>query len=94
MMVGVELALGRAVFSGYASPRPRRSGSPNFAARCRRRSLDRRLALSLHARTRTATQRGFPGFRQLDIQVYKAFVENDSFKRFVGDMVYELATRQ
>jgi type I restriction enzyme R subunit len=29
-----------------------------------------------------------------DIQVYKAFVENDSFKRFVGDMVYELATRQ
>jgi type I restriction enzyme, R subunit len=29
-----------------------------------------------------------------DIQVYKAFVENESFKRFVGDMVYELANRQ
>ena len=25
-----------------------------------------------------------------DTQVYKQFVENDSFKRFVGDMVYEL----
>ena len=29
-----------------------------------------------------------------DIQVYKAFVENELFKRFVGDMVYELANRQ
>ncbi len=25
-----------------------------------------------------------------DTQVYKQFVENDSFKRFVGDMVFEL----
>jgi type I restriction enzyme R subunit len=25
-----------------------------------------------------------------DTQVYKQFVENDSFRRFVGDMVYEL----
>jgi type I restriction enzyme, R subunit len=28
-----------------------------------------------------------------DTQVYKQFVENESFRRFVGDMVYEL-TRQ
>jgi type I restriction enzyme R subunit len=27
-----------------------------------------------------------------DTQVYKQFVENESFKRFVGDMVYELTT--
>ena len=25
-----------------------------------------------------------------DTQVYKQFVENESFRRFVGDMVYEL----
>ena len=25
-----------------------------------------------------------------DTQVYKQFVENESFKRFVGDMVFEL----
>ncbi len=28
-----------------------------------------------------------------DTQVYKQFVENESFKRFVGDMVYELTSR-
>jgi type I restriction enzyme R subunit len=28
-----------------------------------------------------------------DTQVYKMFVENESFKRFVGDMVYELTSR-
>lgn len=28
-----------------------------------------------------------------DTQVYKQFVENESFKRFVGDMVYELTNR-
>jgi type I restriction enzyme R subunit len=28
-----------------------------------------------------------------DTQVYKQFVENESFRRFVGDMVFEL-TRQ
>lgn len=28
-----------------------------------------------------------------DTQVYKQFVENDSFKRFVGDMVYALTSR-
>ena len=27
-----------------------------------------------------------------DTQVYKQFVENDSFKRFVSDMVYELTS--
>jgi hypothetical protein len=27
-----------------------------------------------------------------DTQVYKQFVENESFKRFVGDMVYGLPT--
>jgi type I restriction enzyme R subunit len=27
-----------------------------------------------------------------DVQVYKAFVENESFKRFVGDMVYEITS--
>src|SRR5271154_5286871 len=27
-----------------------------------------------------------------DTQVYKQFVENESFKRFVGDMVYQLTT--
>ncbi len=35
-----------------------------------------------------------PALLKDDIQVYKAFVENESFKRFVGDMVYELANRQ
>jgi len=28
-----------------------------------------------------------------DTQVYKQFVENDSFKRFVGDMVYALTSQ-
>ena len=28
-----------------------------------------------------------------DTQVYKQFVENESFRRFVGDMVYELTSR-
>jgi type I restriction enzyme R subunit len=28
------------------------------------------------------------------IQVYKAFIENESFKRFVGDMVNEFANRE
>jgi type I restriction enzyme R subunit len=28
-----------------------------------------------------------------DVQVYKQFVENDSFKRFVSDMVYGLTSR-
>ena len=28
-----------------------------------------------------------------DTQVYKQFVENESFKRFVGDMVYALTTQ-
>jgi len=28
-----------------------------------------------------------------DTQVYKQFVENESFKRFVGDMVYELTNQ-
>jgi type I restriction enzyme R subunit len=27
-----------------------------------------------------------------DTQVYKQFVENESFKRFVGDMVYVLTS--
>ena len=27
-----------------------------------------------------------------DTQVYKQFVENEGFKRFVGDMVYALTT--
>jgi hypothetical protein len=27
-----------------------------------------------------------------DTQVYKQFVENESFKRFVGDMVYALTS--
>jgi type I restriction enzyme R subunit len=27
-----------------------------------------------------------------DTQVYKQFVENESFRRFVGDMVYELTS--
>jgi type I restriction enzyme R subunit len=26
-----------------------------------------------------------------DTQVYKQFVENESFRRFVGDMVYAIA---
>jgi len=29
-----------------------------------------------------------------DTQVYKQFVENDSFKRFVGDMVYQLTSHE
>ena len=29
-----------------------------------------------------------------DTQVYKQFVENDSFKRFVGDMVYQLTSQE
>ena len=29
-----------------------------------------------------------------DTQVYKQFVENESFKRFVGDMVYALTSRE
>ncbi len=29
-----------------------------------------------------------------DTQVYKQFVENESFKRFVGDMVYEITSRR
>ena len=28
-----------------------------------------------------------------DTQVYKQFVENESFKRFVGDMVYALMSQ-
>jgi type I restriction enzyme, R subunit len=28
-----------------------------------------------------------------DTQVYTQFVENDSFRRFVGDMVYALTSR-
>ncbi len=28
-----------------------------------------------------------------DTQIYKQFVENDSFKRFVGDMVYALTSQ-
>jgi len=28
-----------------------------------------------------------------DTQVYKQFVENESFRRFVGDLVYELTNR-
>jgi type I restriction enzyme R subunit len=28
-----------------------------------------------------------------DTQVYKQFVENESFRRFVGDMVYELTSQ-
>ena len=28
-----------------------------------------------------------------DTQVYKQFVENDSFRRFVGDMVYTLTNQ-
>jgi type I restriction enzyme R subunit len=28
-----------------------------------------------------------------DTQVYKQFVENESFRRSVGDMVYELTSR-
>ena len=28
-----------------------------------------------------------------DTQVYKQFVENEPFRRFVGDMVYELTSR-
>jgi type I restriction enzyme R subunit len=28
-----------------------------------------------------------------DTQVYKQFVENESFKRFVGDMVYPLTSQ-
>ena len=28
-----------------------------------------------------------------DTQVYKQFVENDSFRRFVGDMVYALTSQ-
>jgi type I restriction enzyme R subunit len=28
-----------------------------------------------------------------DTQVYKPFVENDSFRRFVGDMVYTLTNQ-
>ena len=27
-----------------------------------------------------------------DTQVYKQFVENESFKRFIGDMVYALTS--
>ncbi len=27
-----------------------------------------------------------------DTQVYKQFVENESFRRFIGDMVYELTS--
>jgi type I restriction enzyme R subunit len=30
---------------------------------------------------------------QDDTQVYKQFVENESFKRFVGDMVYALTSK-
>jgi len=29
-----------------------------------------------------------------DTQVYKQFVENDSFRRFVGDMVYTLTSER
>jgi hypothetical protein len=29
-----------------------------------------------------------------DTQVYKQFVENESFKRFVGDMVYAITSQQ
>jgi len=28
-----------------------------------------------------------------DTQIYKQFVENDSFRRFVGDMVYALTSQ-
>ena len=28
-----------------------------------------------------------------DTQVYKQFVENESFKRFVADMVYEMTSQ-
>ena len=28
-----------------------------------------------------------------DTQIYKQFVENESFKRFVGDMVFEMTSR-
>jgi len=28
-----------------------------------------------------------------DTQVYKQFVENESFKRFVGDMVYAITSQ-
>ena len=28
-----------------------------------------------------------------DTQVYKQFVENDSFRRFVGDMVYQITSQ-
>jgi type I restriction enzyme R subunit len=28
-----------------------------------------------------------------DTQIYKQFVENESFKRFVGDMVYALTSQ-
>jgi type I restriction enzyme R subunit len=28
-----------------------------------------------------------------DTQVYKQFVENESFRRFVGDMVYQLTSQ-
>ena len=29
-----------------------------------------------------------------DTQIYKQFVENESFKRFVGDMVFEMTRQQ
>ena len=28
-----------------------------------------------------------------DTEIYKQFVQNDSFRRFVGDMVYEMTNR-
>jgi type I restriction enzyme R subunit len=28
-----------------------------------------------------------------DTQVYKQFVENESFRRFVGDMVYQITSQ-
>lgn len=32
------------------------------------------------------------GFQLADTQVYKHFVENESFRRFVGDMVYAITS--
>ncbi len=41
-----------------------------------------------------ALSKGMQLLLKEDTQVYKQFVENESFRRFVSDMVYELTIRE
>ena len=47
---------------------------------------------ALLTEAKVATGKAFQNARD-DKQVYKQFVENDSFRRFVGDMVYQLSSQ-